>query len=380
MYSPVRDWSCDLCLLTNEGGTTICSWCSADRTNPNIKKLGEAYSPMILQGQEAAKELQAKLKSLEKKYHDQAQRQLEQAQIQEQALASLQTKYQAQAARQAALASLHQAQLESLRDKYANQDADVQRRILEREEHVKSLGKVFETSLHHVVCLHEFPKDRHPSWYLPRSILALAEYLASVCLKQDNLFSTPGSKPELRRLVQAMDDHEFKQSTKTTLEKLKSRSEFYHVVAVDCPIELSFKSYSPQVLASVFRTFWAKLPEPLIPFHLYQNLIVLTQRSEVITLLYDRENGLPQPQRSILEALMDFLATVSLHSEANRGTTQLLSSQFAPLLIRAPSEQVSLEAAQVLGGKDREVEALAQVLGHLISHQAGVRALEIAGR
>lgn len=379
MADPNQDWGCDVCLLTNEGSAMVCQWCTAERTNSNLKKLGEAYAPMVYHEQEQARILQGKLALIEKKYRDQAQRQAEQAQLQAQALELLQTKYQAQAQRQAVAVSLQQAQLESLKDKYANQDAEVQQRLAEREDFMKCAGRVFENALINVVCLHKFPKDRNPSWYLPRSVLALAEYLAGPCL-MDDVFSAPGSKPEVRRLMQAMDDHEFKQSTKATLEGLTSRTEFFHVVSVVCVAELCFKSYSPPVLASVFRAFWAKLPQPLIPCQHYQSLITLKQRSEVVAFLYDREIGVPQANRSVMEALMDFCATLSLHSEINKSSVHVLASLLGPLLIRPPSDQAYQDAVRVLGGKEREAEARVQIIAHLIAHQASVRALEIAGR
>lgn len=87
-----------------------------------------------------------------------------------------------------------------------------------------------------------------------------------------------------------------------------------------------------QTVASLFKLFFAELPEPLVPFRFYDDLIALADDDDRIVALLNAE--FPTSNLELLFFVSSLLAEVCSHSRANKMTPKSLGIIFGPTLLR----------------------------------------------
>lgn len=106
---------------------------------------------------------------------------------------------------------------------------------------------------------------------------------------------------------------------------------------IDYAPDFSLDNVSPHSVAGIVKLWVRELPEPLLTFVLYDDMVRCT-RNEDWAGLEQLEAGLPEPNRTIFRYLCTFLAEVSMKSDVNKMTPSNLAIVFAPNLIRPAVE------------------------------------------
>ncbi|XP_063283490.1 rho GTPase-activating protein 9-like isoform X1 [Pelobates fuscus] len=105
------------------------------------------------------------------------------------------------------------------------------------------------------------------------------------------------------------------------------------------------------VITGALKMFFRELPEPLIPFNMFDEFVASIQisdteeRSETIKELV---RNLPEPNYDTLKYVICHLKSVMEHSELNRMTTQNIGIVFGPTLMRPEKELFSNIAANMV--------------------------------
>ena len=98
------------------------------------------------------------------------------------------------------------------------------------------------------------------------------------------------------------------------------------------------------LVGGVLMAFLLRLPEPLIPFHMYNSLIVASESKESVSLKMGAYKAvlrdLPEPNMSMLALLVDFLDTLTRDSDDNMMSASNLAICFAPALLRREEENL----------------------------------------
>ncbi|XP_054859141.1 rho GTPase-activating protein 9 [Eublepharis macularius] len=104
------------------------------------------------------------------------------------------------------------------------------------------------------------------------------------------------------------------------------------------------------VITGALKLFFRELPEPLIPYGLFDEFIAsakLPDPKEKVSKLTELVQSLPQPNRDTLHYLLEHLRKVMEHSNANRMTTQNIGIVFGPTLLRHERDVASLVEGMV---------------------------------
>lgn len=104
------------------------------------------------------------------------------------------------------------------------------------------------------------------------------------------------------------------------------------------------------VITGALKMFFRELPEPIIPFILFDEFIAAVQISDVdemVQTLKDLLRSLPEPNHDTLNYIISHLNSVREHSEMNRMTTQNIGIVFGPTLMRPEKEQFANIAANM---------------------------------
>ena len=114
----------------------------------------------------------------------------------------------------------------------------------------------------------------------------------------------------------------------------------------------------PHDVATLFKTYFRMLPEPLLPVSHYDHLMESVRmehktKDDMIAAVMDVLNTVPSPQRECLGLIIHFLKKVSNHSDANKMTPANLATCFAPSLLRAPegssAQQALMDMSAAIG-------------------------------
>uniref|UniRef100_A0A3Q3AYC2 Rho GTPase activating protein 1 n=1 Tax=Kryptolebias marmoratus TaxID=37003 RepID=A0A3Q3AYC2_KRYMA len=92
--------------------------------------------------------------------------------------------------------------------------------------------------------------------------------------------------------------------------------------------------------AVILKTFLRELPEPLLTYQLYNDIVNFACKSEHISLV----ESLPEENLASLRYLITFLAQVSANSEVNKMTNSNLAVVFGPNLLWGRDNAMSLSA------------------------------------
>uniref|UniRef100_A0A3B4B1H6 Rho GTPase activating protein 1 n=1 Tax=Periophthalmus magnuspinnatus TaxID=409849 RepID=A0A3B4B1H6_9GOBI len=93
--------------------------------------------------------------------------------------------------------------------------------------------------------------------------------------------------------------------------------------------------------AVILKTFLRELPEPLLTYHLYNDIVNFTCNSDSKSTLVE---SLPEENYASLRYLITFLAQVSANSEINKMTNSNLAVVFGPNLLWGRDNAMSLSA------------------------------------
>jgi len=113
--------------------------------------------------------------------------------------------------------------------------------------------------------------------------------------------------------------------------------------------DVDFTKFEVHAVTSAFKLFFREMPEPLLTFILYEDLLVIAddnkEESRVSSLLTILRK-LPKTNFALLQFLCKFLVSVSQHSESNKMNISNLAIVFGPNLIRPPV--VSIESTLMM--------------------------------
>ncbi|CAG4965641.1 unnamed protein product [Parnassius apollo] len=101
-------------------------------------------------------------------------------------------------------------------------------------------------------------------------------------------------------------------------------------------------AYAVHVRASVLKTFFRELPEPLLTFDLYDDFILAAEISdpqERVSSIFTILKKLPKPNFDLVERLIFHLARVALGEDHNRMGPNALAIVFAPCILRTHKVQ-----------------------------------------
>ncbi|CAG5934393.1 unnamed protein product [Menidia menidia] len=98
--------------------------------------------------------------------------------------------------------------------------------------------------------------------------------------------------------------------------------------------------------AVILKTFLRELPEPLLTFQLYNDIVNFTSVSSdnQVDVMRNLLDSLPEENRASLRYLITFLAQVSANSEVNKMTNSNLAVVFGPNLLWGRDNAMSLSA------------------------------------
>ncbi|XP_033835689.1 rho GTPase-activating protein 1 isoform X2 [Periophthalmus magnuspinnatus] len=98
--------------------------------------------------------------------------------------------------------------------------------------------------------------------------------------------------------------------------------------------------------AVILKTFLRELPEPLLTYHLYNDIVNFTSVPEEsqVTVMKTLVESLPEENYASLRYLITFLAQVSANSEINKMTNSNLAVVFGPNLLWGRDNAMSLSA------------------------------------
>ncbi|XP_073432927.1 rho GTPase-activating protein 9 isoform X2 [Dendrobates tinctorius] len=105
------------------------------------------------------------------------------------------------------------------------------------------------------------------------------------------------------------------------------------------------------VITGALKMFFRELPEPVIPFCLFDEFIAAAQISDVdekVQIMKELVRNLPEPNHDTLKYIICHLNSVIEHSEMNRMTTQNIGIVFGPTLMRPEKEQFANIAANMV--------------------------------
>ncbi|KAM5179475.1 rho GTPase-activating protein 9 [Mantella aurantiaca] len=105
------------------------------------------------------------------------------------------------------------------------------------------------------------------------------------------------------------------------------------------------------VITGALKMFFRELPEPLIPFSMFEEFVSAVQipdMSERIQTMKDLVGNLPEPNYDTLKYIVCHLNSVKDECEKNRMTTQNIGIVFGPTLMRPEKEQFANIAANMV--------------------------------
>ncbi|XP_060709914.1 unconventional myosin-IXAa isoform X1 [Hemiscyllium ocellatum] len=112
---------------------------------------------------------------------------------------------------------------------------------------------------------------------------------------------------------------------------------------------MNLDEYNIHVIASVFKQWLRDLPNPLMTFELYDEVLRamgLPDKKEIIRGVYSIIDQLSRTHISTLERLIFHLVRIALQEETNRMSSNALAIVFAPCILRCPDTTDPLQSVQ----------------------------------
>ncbi|XP_026227170.1 type II inositol 1,4,5-trisphosphate 5-phosphatase isoform X2 [Anabas testudineus] len=165
----------------------------------------------------------------------------------------------------------------------------------------ETLRKLAEMSGEEIVLNTEKPLD------IPKELWMMVDHLFRNAIKQEDIFQQPGLRSELAEIRDCLD--------------------------TGMPDSLPGSNHS---VAEALLLFLDSLPEPVVPYHFYQQCLEscsnASQCEKVISML-------PQCHQNVFNYLAAFLRELLKNSASNRLDVNILATIFASLLLRSPMKQ-----------------------------------------
>lgn len=120
-------------------------------------------------------------------------------------------------------------------------------------------------------------------------------------------------------------------------------------------------SYAVHVRASVLKTFFRELPEPLLTFDLYDDFILAAEISdpqERVSSIFTILKKIPKPNYDLVERLIFHLARVALGENHNRMGPNALAIVFAPCILRTHKVQPAQDSLHDIARQTACLEAI----------------------
>ncbi|XP_013169826.1 PREDICTED: unconventional myosin-IXa-like isoform X2 [Papilio xuthus] len=121
------------------------------------------------------------------------------------------------------------------------------------------------------------------------------------------------------------------------------------------------ESYAVHVRASVLKSFFRELPEPLLTFDLYDDFILaaeITDPQERVSSIFTILKKLPKPNFDLVERLIFHLARVALGEHHNRMGPNALAIVFAPCILRTHKVQPAQDSLHDIARQTACLEAI----------------------
>ncbi|XP_078388525.1 unconventional myosin-IXAa isoform X2 [Cetorhinus maximus] len=112
---------------------------------------------------------------------------------------------------------------------------------------------------------------------------------------------------------------------------------------------MNLDEYNIHVIASVFKQWLRDLPNPLMTFELYDEVLRamgLQDKKEIIRGVYSIIDQLSRTHVNTLERLIFHLVRIALQEDTNRMSSNALAIVFAPCIIRCPDTTDPLQSVQ----------------------------------
>ncbi|XP_067871726.1 unconventional myosin-IXAa isoform X2 [Heterodontus francisci] len=112
---------------------------------------------------------------------------------------------------------------------------------------------------------------------------------------------------------------------------------------------MNLDEYNIHVIASVFKQWLRELPNPLMTFELYDEVLRamgLQDRKEIIQGVYSIIDQLSRTHINTLERLIFHLVRIALQEDTNRMSSNALAIVFAPCILRCPDTTDPLQSVQ----------------------------------
>ncbi|KAM3965597.1 unconventional myosin-IXb [Aphomia sociella] len=122
-------------------------------------------------------------------------------------------------------------------------------------------------------------------------------------------------------------------------------------------------AYAVHVRASVLKSFFRELPEPLLTFDLYDDFILAAEISdpqERVSTIFTILKKLPKPNFDLVERLIFHLARVALGESHNRMGPNALAIVFAPCILRTHKVQPAQDSLHDIARQTAAIEAILQ--------------------
>ncbi|KAL1117615.1 hypothetical protein AAG570_003930 [Ranatra chinensis] len=98
---------------------------------------------------------------------------------------------------------------------------------------------------------------------------------------------------------------------------------------------VQFEHYQVHVLASVLKSFFREMPEPLLTYDCYDDFLRAADlKEDRVSTLFTILKKLPKPNFDLMERLIFHLARVAHHENVNRMSANALAIVFAPCILR----------------------------------------------
>lgn len=172
-------------------------------------------------------------------------------------------------------------------------------------------------------------ETRRGGGYVPLIVQKCVDFIKANGLSEEGLFRLPGQAKNVAELKDA-----FNRGGTPELENNKAE---VHSVA------------------SVLKSYFRELPEPLIPYDYFEVFLTAARCYEMseadgITAIQKQLTTLPKPNYTLLMYLCRFLFEVQEHSEENKMGVRNLAMVFGPNILRSGSEdpQVMMESTNLV--------------------------------
>lgn len=167
----------------------------------------------------------------------------------------------------------------------------------------------------------------------PRLLCDCVAYIEAHGLSTEGIFRVPGQQDVVDSMRAAYE----KDENRNVLAEMKCES---HDVA------------------TLFKTYFRMLPQPLLPVSHYDLLMdaVRTEhasKEELVKAVMEVAQDIPTPQRECFGFIIHFLKQVAANAEVNKMTPANLATCFAPSLLRAPegasAQQALMDMSAAIG-------------------------------